>query len=464
MEFIKLEEIIKAVNGELVITGEKDEYNSVSTDTRKIKRGGDIFIALKGENFNGNNFVETAIEKGADLCIVSELGFDKEKINKSSYIVKVENTNKALLDLAKYYKSKLGIKVVAITGSTGKTSTKDLVAAVLSEKYKVFKTEGGNFNNEIGLPLMIFKLDKSYDIAVLEMGMNHFNEIHNMAEAAKPDIAIITNIGISHIENLGSRENILKAKLEVTDFFDNDNALIINGDNDLLSDFESDKYKVYKIGTENKFDFNGQKLILEEESIEFDILEQGKIAYKNFKVNVPGKHNVLNSLTAIACAKILDMDYEDIQNGIKNLKATSMRLDIIRKNGFTIINDCYNASPDSMKAAIDVMKNINGKRTIALLGSMMELGNESYKAHREVSEYAKEKEIDLLFSIGEFNEAYREGFEEVNKDNYKSFLNNKEAAKYIKNIIRDGDVILVKASRAMRLEEIVEELRIKQEK
>ncbi|MGO5065668.1 MULTISPECIES: UDP-N-acetylmuramoyl-tripeptide--D-alanyl-D-alanine ligase [unclassified Clostridium] len=462
MEFIKLEEIIKAVNGELVITGEKDEYNSVSTDTRKIKKG-DIFIALKGENFNGNNFVETAIEKGADLCIVSELGFDKEKINKSSYIVKVENTNKALLDLAKYYKSKLGIKVVAITGSTGKTSTKDLVAAVLSEKHKVFKTEG-NFNNEIGLPLMIFKLDKSYDIAVLEMGMNHFNEIHNMAEAAKPDIAIITNIGISHIENLGSRENILKAKLEVTDFFDKDNALIINGDNDLLSDFESDKYKVYKIGTENKFDFNGQNLILEEESIEFDILEQGKIAYKNFKVNVPGKHNVLNSLTAIACAKILDMDYKNIQNGIKNLKATSMRLDIIRENGFTIINDCYNASPDSMKAAIDVMKNINGKRTIALLGSMMELGNESYKAHREVSEYAKEKEIDLLFSIGEFNEAYREGFEEVNKDNYKSFLNNKEAAKYIKNIIRDDDVILVKASRTMRLEEIVEELRIKQEK
>ena len=462
MEFIKLEEIIKAVNGELVITGEKDEYNSVSTDTRKIKKG-DIFIALKGENFNGNNFVETAIEKGADLCIVSELGFDKEKINKSSYIVKVENTNKALLDLAKYYKSKLDIKVVAITGSTGKTSTKDLVAAVLSEKHKVFKTEG-NFNNEIGLPLMIFKLDKSYDIAVLEMGMNHFNEIHNMAEAAKPDIAIITNIGISHIENLGSRENILKAKLEVTDFFDKDNALIINGDNDLLSDFESDKYKVYKIGTENKFDFNGQNLILEEESIEFDILEQGKIAYKNFKVNVPGKHNVLNSLTAIACAKILNMDYKNIQNGIKNLKATSMRLDIIRENGFTIINDCYNASPDSMKAAIDVMKNINGKRTIALLGSMMELGNESYKAHREVSEYAKEKEIDLLFSIGEFNEAYREGFEEVNKDNYKSFLNNKEVAKYIKNIIRDDDVILVKASRTMRLEEIVEELRIKQEK
>ncbi len=409
------------------------------------------------------NFVETAIEKGAALCIVSELKFDKEKVNKSSYIVKVKNTNKAILDLAKYYKSKLDIKVVAITGSTGKTSTKDLVAAVLSEKYKVFKTEG-NFNNEIGLPLMIFKLDKSYDIAVLEMGMNHLNEIHNMAEAAKPDIAIITNIGISHIENLGSRENILKAKLEVTDFFGNDNVLIINGDNDILSNFESDKYKVYKIGTEDKFDFNGQNLILEEESIKFDILEQGKIAYKGFKVNVPGKHNVLNSLIAVACGKILDMDYKDIQNGIKKLEATSMRLDIIKENGFTIINDCYNASPDSMKAAIDVMKNINGKRTIAILGTMMELGNESYKAHREVSEYAKEKQVDLLFSIGEFNEAYREGFEETNKDNYRSFFNNKEAAIYIKNIIRDGDVILVKASRAMKLEEIVEELKIKQEK
>jgi UDP-N-acetylmuramoyl-tripeptide--D-alanyl-D-alanine ligase len=462
VENVKLEEIIKAVNGELVITGEKDEYNSVSTDTRKIEKG-DIFIALKGENFNGNNFVQTAIEKGASLCIVSEINFDKEKIGKSSYVIKVESTNKALLDLAKYYKSKLDIKVVAITGSTGKTSTKDLVAAVLSEKYKVFKTEG-NFNNEIGLPLMIFKLDKSYDIAVLEMGMNHFNEIHNMAEAAKPDIAIITNIGISHIENLGSRENILKAKLEVTDFFSKDSILIVNGDNDLLSNFESDKYKVCKIGTEKKFDFNGENLNLEEESIEFDVLEQGETAYKGFNVNVPGKHNVLNSLTAIACGKVLDMNYEDIQTGIKNLKATSMRLDIIKEKGFTIINDCYNASPDSMKAAIDVMKNVKGKRTIALLGSMRELGNEGYRAHREVSEYAKEKGIDLLFSIGEFSEAYKEGFEEINKENYKSFLNNEEAAKYIKNIIKDGDIILVKASRAMKLEEIVKELRIKQEK
>ncbi len=319
MENVKLEEIIKAVNAELVITGEKDEYNSVSTDTRKIEKG-DIFIALKGENFNGNNFVQTAIEKGASLCIVSEINFDKEKICKSSYIIKVENTNKALLDLAKYYKSKLDIKVVAITGSTGKTSTKDLVAAVLSEKYKVFKTEG-NFNNEIGLPLMIFQLDKSYDIAVLEMGMNHFNEIHNMAEAAKPDIAIITNIGISHIENLGSRENILKAKLEVTDFFSKDSILIINGDNDLLSNFQSDKYKVCKIGTEKKFDFNGENLNLEEESIEFDILEQGETAYKGFNVNVPGKHNVLNSLIAIACGKVLDMNYEQIQTGIKKFKS-----------------------------------------------------------------------------------------------------------------------------------------------
>ncbi|EJO5346598.1 UDP-N-acetylmuramoyl-tripeptide--D-alanyl-D-alanine ligase [Clostridium botulinum] len=459
MENIKLEEIIKAVNGKLVITGEKNEYNSVSTDTRKIKKG-DIFIALKGENFNGNEFVETAIEKGAALCIVSEINFNKDKISKASYIIKVDNTNKALLDLAKYYKSKLGMKIVGITGSTGKTSTKDLVAAVLSQKYKVFKTEG-NFNNEIGLPLMIFKLDKSYDIAVLEMGMNHLNEIHNMAEAAKPDIAIITNIGISHIENLGSRENILKAKLEITDFFKEDSVLIVNGDNDLLSNFKSNKYKVCKIGTDKKFDFNGDNLFLQEDSIEFDVLEQGQIAYKSFNVNVPGKHNMLNSLTAIACGKAFGISYADIQKGIKKLKATSMRLDIIKENKFTIINDCYNASPDSMKAAIDVMKNIKGKRTIALLGSMKELGSESYKAHRQVAEYAKNQGIDLLFSVGEFNDAYNEGFVEKNKDNYKSFLNNEKAAKYIKSIIRDGDVILVKASRAMKLEEVIKELRTK---
>ncbi|WP_251859707.1 UDP-N-acetylmuramoyl-tripeptide--D-alanyl-D-alanine ligase [Clostridium sp. Marseille-Q2269] len=462
MENIKLEEVLKAVNGDLVITGEKDEYNSVSTDTRKIKKG-DIFIALKGENFNGNKFVQSAIEKGASLCIVSEIDFSEDKIGKSSYIIKVNNTNKALLDLAEYYKSKLDIKVVAITGSTGKTSTKDLVAAVLSQKYKVFKTEG-NFNNEIGLPLMIFSLDKSYDVAVLEMGMNHFNEIHNMAQAARPDIAIITNIGISHIENLGCRKNILKAKLEITDFFNEDNILIINGDNDLLSNFESDKYKVLKIGTEKKSDFKGINLNLQEECVQFDISEKEELKFNGFKVNVPGKHNVLNSLTAIACGRALNMDYNDIQQGITNLKATSMRLDIIKGNGFTIINDCYNSSPDSVKAAIDVMKNIKGKRTIALLGSMKELGDESYKAHREVAEYAKEKEVDLLFSIGEFNDAFKDGFKETNKDNYKSFLNNKEAAKYIKNIIRDGDIILVKASRSMKLEEVVEELRIRQEK
>ncbi|NEZ46374.1 UDP-N-acetylmuramoyl-tripeptide--D-alanyl-D-alanine ligase [Clostridium niameyense] len=458
MEKITLEEILKAVKGDLVITGEKDEYNSVSIDTRKIKSG-DIFIAIKGENFNGNKFVEGAIEKGAALCIVDEVFFKKTKVDNKAYIIKVGDTKKALLDLAGYYKSTLDIKIIGVTGSTGKTSTKDLIKSVLSKKYKVFKTEG-NFNNEIGLPLMIFKLDKSYDIAILEMGMNHFNEIHNMTKAAKPDIAVITNIGISHIENLGSRENILKAKLEITDYFSKENNLIINVDNDMLSNFESADYKVYKIGTQENSNLKAYNISLGEESIVFSIKEGGKEVYKDFEVDIPGIHNVLNSLVAIACGRIMNMNYEEIQSGIKNLEATSMRLDIIKDNGFVIINDCYNASPDSIKAAIDVMNNIKCKRRIAVLGDMKELGEESFNAHKSIGEYASKNNIDILFALGEFKNAYEKGFLYNNAEGiYKSFSDNETAANYIKSIIKEEDAILIKASRAMKFEQIVQILK-----
>ncbi|GAA0743772.1 UDP-N-acetylmuramoyl-tripeptide--D-alanyl-D-alanine ligase [Clostridium oceanicum] len=460
MEVITLKEVLEAVEGKLVIKGETEEYNSVSTDTRKIQKG-DIFIALKGENFNGNKFTINAIESGASLCIVDEICFKSEDVLNKSYIVKVKDTGKALLDLARYYKNKLNIKVIAITGSTGKTSTKDLVAATLSNNFKVFKTEG-NFNNEIGLPLMVFKLDKSYDIAVLEMGMNHFGEIHRMAEVANPDIAIITNIGISHIENLGSRENILKAKLEITDFFGKDNLLILNGDNDILSTYKNNDYKLYNISTIDKSNssFFAENINLSEKDGSFDIFEQGENKYKDFKIPVPGKHNVLNSLLAIACGKYFGMSYDEMQNGMKNLKSTSMRLDIIKKESFTIINDCYNASPDSMKAAIDVMKNVDGKRKILVLGDMLELGKESFNAHKSIGEYARKNGVEVIIAIGKFSNAYKEGFiSSEDKKYFKQCETREEAFKYIENILQKRDIILVKASRSMRLEKIVDKLK-----
>jgi len=460
MEYITYDEIIKATAGEILVKGDGAfskgvaTYNNVCMDTRAIKDN-DIFIALRGENFNANDFIVEASEKGASICIIDEVKVELTELNVKTCVIKVADSKKALRDLAKFYINKLNLQVVGITGSTGKTSTKDLVAAVLSSKFKVFKTLG-NFNNEIGLPMMIFKLDKSYDVAVLEMGMSDFGEIHNLCQVARPDIAIITNIGLSHLENLKTRENILKAKMEITDFFNMDNVLIVNSDNDLLEHTTFSNYKTIKTGIDSVADFKACNLSVLENKIAFNLIEDGNLIKNIIEVNIPGRHNILNSLLAVACARVMGMNYDEIASGFKNLEATSMRLDITKGEKFTIINDCYNASPDSMLAAMDVLCNINGKSKIAILGTMRELGNSAYQAHKQVGEYAKHKNIDLLITLGEFNEAYKEGFSDINK--YRSFKTYDEVVSFLSGILSKDDVVLVKASRYMKFESIAHEL------
>ncbi|MCM8711005.1 UDP-N-acetylmuramoyl-tripeptide--D-alanyl-D-alanine ligase [Clostridium sp. SYSU_GA19001] len=457
MENLTFVEIVEAVHGKIIKEGKEVTYESVSTDTRTIKENS-IFIALKGEKFNGNDYAAEASIKGARLCIVDELKCSLEDFSNNTFVVKVQDGKKALLDLSKYYRSKLNLKVVGITGSTGKTSTKDLVAAVLSSKYKVFKTKG-NFNNEIGLPLMVFNLDNSYDVAVLEMGMSSLGEIHRLAEVARPDIAIITNIGVSHIEYLKTRENILKAKLEITDFFNKENSLIINADNDLLKRVGSSNYKVVRVGMEEKhLDLKAVEIYLGEDCSKFRVSSNYEETSSEFFINVPGKHNISNSLLAIACGKILGLSYQEMIEGIKNLEFTSMRLDILRGKKFTIIDDSYNASPDSMKAAIDVLCNMNGNKKIAVLGTMKELGDKSSELHREVAEYASFRNIDELIVVGEYAEVFSRGFN--NDKKFKAFSSNDEAVQYINTIINKDDVVLVKASRSMKFETIVKELKI----
>ncbi len=457
MEKLTLKEIIQAVDGEFLKEGKEVVYEAVSTDTRSIEKNS-IFIALRGTNFNGNDYAVEASKKGARVCIIDETAFRVEEFSDEVSVIKVKDTKQALLSLAEYYRSKLSIKVIGITGSTGKTSTKDIVAAVLSSKYKVFKTKG-NFNNEIGLPLMIFKLDNEYDVAVLEMGMSNFGEIHNLAKTAKPDIAIITNIGVSHIEFLKSRENILKAKMEITDFFESNNSLIINSDNDLLKGLNNLTFNLIKIGTEaENIDFKADEIVLKEDSINFRIIDKHGFESPEFTVNIPGKHNVLNTLLAVACGKLLGLSYEQMIEGVENLEFTSMRLDIVKGSKFTIIDDSYNASPDSMKAAIDVLLNFKGNRKIAILGTMKELGNMSYELHKDIGRYAKEKDIDLLIVSGEFAEAYIKGFEDTKK--VFSFEDNERICDFLKNYIEKDDVILVKASRSMKFEKIVNNLKV----
>lgn len=447
---LNLQEIVKATKGALLKEADVKEIKAVSTDTRKIEEG-TMFIALKGENFNGNNYVLDAFNKGAKIAIVDEVKCDLNELKEDVALIKVQNTGRALMDLAKFYREKLGLKVVGITGSAGKTSTKDLVAAVLSDKYKVFKTKG-NFNNEIGLPLMILELDSTYDVAILEMGMRGLGQIKELAEIASPDLGIITNIGISHIEILKTRENILKAKMEIATFFDKNNTLVVCGNDDFLGALPEAEYKIVKTGVGENFKIGAKNIALEELSSKFTVYDREK--EEEFSLDMPGEHNISNLMLGIAIAKELGVSFEEMKRGLKNIEATSMRLELIKKDGFSILNDCYNSSPVSVKSAIDVMKNIEGKRRIAVLGTMRELGHKSEEAHEEIGKYAKENGIEKVLCFGDFSENIKEGYGE----GCTVYENKEELIKDLLNIICDGDIILVKASRSLKFEEITKAL------
>lgn len=445
---LSFEEILKAIDGEVLVENKK-EFNKVCIDTRKIEKN-NIYFALKGENFNGNEFVIEAFNKGASIAIIDEVLYKDNKEVRGT-IIKVENSEKALLDLAKFYRAKLGLKVIGVTGSCGKTSTKDLIAALLSEKYKVFKTKG-NFNNQIGLPLMVLELDKSIDVAVLEMGMSDLGEIDILANCARPDIAVITNIGLSHIENLKTQDNILKAKSEIFNYFNENNILIINGEDEYLSKIKNKCFEIIKIGYNHEYDINAYNIILREDNSTFNI----SLDNQEYKFDLPmlGKHNILNCMLAIGVAKKLNVTIEEMIKGINNLEATSMRLEIIKNRSNIIINDCYNASPDSMKSSLDVLNTYKDKRKVAILGTMNELGDESIKAHIEIGEYAKDK-VDLLIAIGKYKNEYKKGYSKENIiifETKEEFINKKET------IIKKNDVILVKASRGIKFEEIINSL------
>lgn len=447
---LNLQEIVKATKGALLKEADVKEIKAVSTDTRKIEEG-TMFIALKGENFNGNNYVLDAFNKGAKIAIVDEVKCDLNELKEDVALIKVQNTGRALMDLAKFYREKLGLKVVGITGSAGKTSTKDLVAAVLSDKYKVFKTKG-NFNNEIGLPLMILELDSTYDVAILEMGMRGLGQIKELAEIASPDLGIITNIGISHIEILKTRENILKAKMEIATFFDKNNTLVVCGNDDFLGALPEAEYKIVKTGVGENFKIGAKNIALEEFSSKFTVYDGEK--EEEFSLDMPGEHNISNLMLGIAIAKELGVSFEEMKRGLKNIEATSMRLELIKKDGFSILNDCYNSSPVAVKSAIDVMKNIEGKRRIAVLGTMRELGHKSEEAHEEIGKYAKENGIEKVLCFGDFSENIKEGYGE----GCTVYENKEELIKDLLNIICDGDIILVKASRSLKFEEITKAL------
>lgn len=445
MENITLDEIINLLDGKVINYKKGLIVCGVSTDTRTIEKG-NLFIALKGDNFNGNKFVQKAKENGAICAIVSE------PIDTDIPHIIVDNTLFSLGKISSYYRERFNIPFIAVTGSTGKTSTKEVIASVLQKKFNVHKTDK-NFNNEIGLPHTLFNLNSEHEVSVVEMGMNNFHEIERLSKIAKPSIGIITNIGTAHIENLGSREGILKAKMEITTSFNENSTLIVNGDDEYLANLKDMPYKIIKVSVNGNGDYNAYDVAsFGEEGVEFKIFYKGN--EEVIKINSPGVYNVYNALVSIAIGDILGMDIEDMKNGIGEFTPCGMRMNVrVLNNGSKIIEDCYNANPESMKASLSVLSSFNGNKKIAVLGDMFELGSYSEKGHREVGIYARGK-ADILITIGESSKyIYDEAKDYIES---KHFCSKDEAEKYILSIFNAGDVMLFKASRGMKLETVID--------
>ncbi|MDE5984132.1 MAG: UDP-N-acetylmuramoyl-tripeptide--D-alanyl-D-alanine ligase [Eubacterium sp.] len=441
MNKLKLSEIANACAG----TFNNDcEINGVCIDTRKITDGC-LFICIKGERFDAHQFAQEALDKGAAAVMIHS------DIKVNGNYVKVENTSKALLDLGGYYRSKFNIPLVGLTGSVGKTTTKEFTYLVVNAKYNAIKTLG-NLNNEIGLPQMLFNLDDSTQAAVIEMGMNHFGEIHRLTTAAKPTIALITNVGTSHIENLGSREGILEAKLEILDGLEKGSPLILNGDNDMLKTVKNDDYKIVFYGIEDG-DFKAENITQDNDQTAFDIVYFGK----RQRVVIPtiGIHNVYNALAAFAVGYFLDIDSQMCADALAQYVPEGMRQKSVSYGGITFIEDCYNASPDSMRAAIHTLADTKSNKKIAVLSDMLELGDYSIQAHSEVGKMAADAGVDYLFTVGEMSKYINSSAKENGLENAFHFDSKEELADKLLEILQTGDAVIFKASRGMKLEDVI---------
>lgn len=399
MKELKVKDIIQICNGKLICGNQEEICEHFVKDTKEVNLG-DVYVGIKGEKVNGSLFYEEALKNGAKICLLEEIIVKKEIYEKypNTTIIVVKNSIEAIQKLATYKRSLYDIPVIGITGSVGKTSTKDIIAGVVSTAYKVRKTYG-NYNNHIGLPLTILGL-KDHTALVVEMGMNHLGELKKLTNIAKPTICVITNVGTAHIGNLGSRENILKAKLEILEGLAKDGVAIINNDNDLLHNWnmQNKEYKVKSFGIENKSDIIAEDINLNEHESNFTSYIYGE---KN-KVEVPvtGMHFVYNAICAICVGEALNISKQNILKGIKEFELSKSRMEILKnEEEVTIINDCYNANFDSMKAGLEVLSKMDGKRKIAILGDMLELGEYSKKLHEDVGNEVTKNNIDILITV-----------------------------------------------------------------
>ena len=453
MKNLTVENIVKACEGTLygkdLIKDHMSEAAGVVLDSRLLQENY-VFIATKGEKVDGHKFIPSVFEKGAMAVVCEEI-----PENLTGPCIQVKDSFVALKKLAAFYRQQLDVKVIGITGSVGKTSTKEFVAGVLSAKYNVWKTQG-NFNNEVGLPLTVLQLREEHEIAVLEMGISDFGEMHRLSEIAKPDICMLTNIGQCHLEFLGDRDGVLKAKTEIFDFMNpEEGKIFVNGDDDKLITLK-EKWQDQLV----TFGRNEGNDIYAVNEISRGLLGtiadiRGKINIPKVMVPLPGEHMVLNALAASAVADMLGLTSEEIKEGMKKVTAVSGRSNIMPLKDFVLIDDCYNANPVSMKAAVDLLQSANGRK-VAVLGDMFELGEKEKEMHYKLGAYAAKK-VDILICIGKLSAHMYEGAQ--NHKNEKTeiiYLEEKDKLyHYLEKIKKPEDTFLVKASHGMGFADII---------
>lgn len=456
MERLTLSQILQAVNGTLLgdFRDEDTAVTGVSTDSRKIQAG-DLFIPLSGERFDGHAYINMALEAGAVGCFTAR---ERDSYLPGKFYIKVQSPIRALRDLAAWYRARFQIPVVGVTGSVGKTTTKDMIAAVLGTRYKVLKTEG-NMNSREGMSLMLLRLDKSIEIAVIEMGMSQAGEIDFLSRASRPDVAVITNIGDSHIENLGSRENIFRAKCEVLANLQPGGIAVISGDDELLSTLPaSQSVPCVLCGNGEGCAYRALEVNAQDSLIACRaVTPSGPI---ELEIPAMGRHMVYPALFACAVGEHFGLTHQEIRRGILQFAPTKMRMDVIRRGqNIVILNDTYNASPQSMRAAIGVLGDSKSRYKLAVLGDMFELGTLAPMLHSGVGEYLGRESIDCLVAVGELAVHIAEAARKAGVPRVIHCQDKERAKPVLSQLVQPDSTILVKASRGMAMEELVEHLK-----
>lgn len=431
---MSIDVLSEIIEGQILNKSKNIKIKDIKIDSRKIKEG-DVFVALSGSKFDGHDYIKDVIKKKPSAIVVCKKVNLKTKIP----IILVEDTYDTLMKIGAFFRNKYDIPVIAITGSVGKTTTKEIIYDILSKKYKVLKSEK-NYNNHVGLPLTLFKLNNSYDICLLEMGMNHLSEISKLSKMCNPNIGVITNIGTAHIGNLGSKKNILKAKLEITSGM-KDGILLVNQKDKLLK-----RVKHSKILRKRKF------------LIPYDIRVNNGVSFKlkinkethKFSYNIPNKNLIMNFVLAIEIGILFKIDINDIKDAISNYQMPKERMNVIFKNNTKIIDDCYNASLESTLSSIETLNCEKGKKII-ILGDILELGKYEVKIHKKIEKKLKKlKDITVLL-VGNSTKHIKGG-------KYKHFNDNSEIIKYLNQLNLNNASILIKGSRGMHLEEVTKHL------